>query len=321
MPDLNSNVLEVVIALAFVYFLLSTVSSAITEAIAWLLQRRAKDLEAGLRSLLADDGKTDELLEHPLIEQFAPSGWRAKALKRKSPSYISARTFASALLDTIAPQAANATGQRNVLADVRGQMTNLPDSLKKQLLPLLDDAQNDLAKFRGAIEGWFDDAMARVSGWYRRWAQVWICLAAAAVTIAFNVDTLRIADRLWNDDALRQSTVGAAVSAVNQQQAGGNAGAGTASSPEAGSDQTTTPEQAVDQVKETTSTFTSLQLPVGWSGANDNLPLPSTAIGWLITFLAVSLGAPFWFDALSKLARLRTTGPPPSTTSPPSSST
>ena len=32
--------------------------------------------------------------------------------------------------------------------------------------------------------------------------------------------------------------------------------------------------------------------------------------GWLITFLALSLGAPFWFDALGKIAGLRATGPP-----------
>jgi hypothetical protein len=32
--------------------------------------------------------------------------------------------------------------------------------------------------------------------------------------------------------------------------------------------------------------------------------------GWLITVAAVSLGAPFWFDLLSRLARLRGSGPP-----------
>ena len=35
------------------------------------------------------------------------------------------------------------------------------------------------------------------------------------------------------------------------------------------------------------------------------------AIGLSITAVAVTFGAPFWFDTLSKLARLRTSGAPP----------
>jgi hypothetical protein len=36
-------------------------------------------------------------------------------------------------------------------------------------------------------------------------------------------------------------------------------------------------------------------------------------LGWLITAAAVSFGAPFWFDALSKLGSLRTAGARPQT--------
>ena len=31
-------------------------------------------------------------------------------------------------------------------------------------------------------------------------------------------------------------------------------------------------------------------------------------LGWLITALAISLGAPFWFDLLTKLVNIRGTG-------------
>jgi hypothetical protein len=43
---------------------------------------------------------------------------------------------------------------------------------------------------------------------------------------------------------------------------------------------------------------------------------PSTRqfLGWLITILMVSFGAPFWYDLLSKLANLRPTGPKPAQT-------
>ena len=33
-------------------------------------------------------------------------------------------------------------------------------------------------------------------------------------------------------------------------------------------------------------------------------------LGWTLTIIAVSLGAPFWFDTLSRLSRLRSSGKP-----------
>lgn len=58
--------------------------------------------------------------------------------------------------------------------------------------------------------------------------------------------------------------------------------------------------------------------PIGWELDEKNRPdLPDTFVewlgkmlGWLVTVAAVSLGAPFWFDLLSKVARLRAAGNP-----------
>ena len=60
----------------------------------------------------------------------------------------------------------------------------------------------------------------------------------------------------------------------------------------------------------------ALGLPLGWGQENR----PDTGWGWpakfggiVITVFALMLGAPFWFDTLSKLARLRATGKPEGT--------
>ena len=59
-----------------------------------------------------------------------------------------------------------------------------------------------------------------------------------------------------------------------------------------------------------------LGVPLGWtSDKKDPLYLgnqsPLTvAFGWLLTVAAIMLGAPFWFDALGRLSRLRGTGKP-----------
>ena len=60
-------------------------------------------------------------------------------------------------------------------------------------------------------------------------------------------------------------------------------------------------------------------IPLGWKlKANDPRDLPHSprlwagkVIGILITTFALMLGAPFWFDLLSKLVRVRGSGAPP----------
>ena len=64
-----------------------------------------------------------------------------------------------------------------------------------------------------------------------------------------------------------------------------------------------TPEDAaaaIDAVDE-------LKLPVGW-GANAPDNIFAAIPGWVIAIAALNLGAPFWFDLLSRLARLRGSG-------------
>jgi hypothetical protein len=52
---------------------------------------------------------------------------------------------------------------------------------------------------------------------------------------------------------------------------------------------------------------------MGWRGAAVPRSVGAfllTLLGWLLTILAISLGAPFWFDTLSRLSRLRSSGKP-----------
>jgi hypothetical protein len=59
-----------------------------------------------------------------------------------------------------------------------------------------------------------------------------------------------------------------------------------------------------------------LQLPIGWpapwSLAFDQAgQILLSLVGWALTALAVSLGAPFWFDGLAKLLSIRAAGKQP----------
>jgi hypothetical protein len=180
-----------------------------------------------------------------------------------------------------------------ILTRVRAALEAVPNP---QLRALLDRAAEEkiktLDEFRDRVETAFNDAMERASGWYKRKVQLVIALIACLVAIGLNVDTVRIATRLNNDGTLR-SAVAARASATQQA-----------------------PAQAADTLDE----VKQLNLPVGW-GANgpqgsdrklENLPLwvLNRLPGWLVTIAALCLGAPFWFDLLSRLARLRAAGVP-----------
>ncbi len=132
--------------------------------------------------------------------------------------------------------------------------------------------------------------MSRVSGWYKRKTQIIICVLSFVVAVGLNVNTVSIADRLINDDGLRAALVQSA---------------------------TNTAAKPGETVSKVAGQIQSLGLPIGWSkkpGDPARVSLTNhwgRAIGgWLITFLALSLGAPFWFDALGKIAGVRATGPP-----------
>lgn len=64
-----------------------------------------------------------------------------------------------------------------------------------------------------------------------------------------------------------------------------------------------------------------IPLPIGWNSINTEqqqassqgwfLPILKRIIGWFITGIALSMGATFWFDLLSKVVKVRSTGRKP----------
>ena len=279
--DFGSEVLDALFALAFVYFLLSLIVSAGTEAISWFLQKRAKNLEEGMRKLLEAGDDEEELagkvLDQPLVKGMVKDR-KFHLPQAKLPSYVSPRNFALALVSLVEKP-------DEALGEALGA---LPDPLEKQLKPMAAAVGDDIDKFRESVEHWYDDAMERVSGWYKRWALGVTVALAVVVTIGFNVSTIRVADRLFNDEAVRNSVVAAGENTLKEQ----------------------TQQKAGEGSEEAVETLTALKLPIGWDAANAHFNLALLA-GWLLTVAAISLGSPFWFGALSRLASLRAAGGKP----------
>ncbi len=301
--DLGAVPLEVAIALSFVFFLLSVIASGCTEGISWLFKLRAKTLVKGVNGLVGN-ADAEKVLKHPLIRTDVNS-----TSKRKQPSYVSARNFTLALFQTISKDGLAAARD---IDQARDAINAMPDSpLSAQLQALVNDGQTDLAKFRKSVEGWFDDGMDRVSGWYKRRTQLITCLLAVAVAVGLNVDAIRVTERIANDPTVRSAIVKQAEKTAEKREGatttGGSGGVSASEAPlvKAGEDT----EGAIDQLE-------ALKLPILWGADNRSVDLMTVA-GWLITAIAISLGSPFWFDALSKLAHLRTTGSKPKPTGKP----
>jgi hypothetical protein len=312
----GSAMLEVAIGLIFVFLLVSIICSAIREGIEARLKTRAAYLERGIRELLHDaagKGLARTLYEHPLIsslysEKYTP-GERATGsptLLAKGaglPSYIPARSFATALMDIAARGVDPALGSDPrtpvmSLESVRANIINLEcEPVQRVMLTAIDTAHGNLDHARLNIEAWFDSGMDRVSGWYKRSTQWIIFWIALFVAVALNVNTITIVDFLYRDDTARAAIVARAEAAS----------ADTAF--------------ITRNYAEARQELEALSLPIGWASGWGAPGRPSgwldvwnglfgPLFGWLLTALAATMGAPFWFDLLNKVMVIRSTVKP-----------
>jgi len=298
----GSQVLEVMIGLLLIYLALSVVCSGIKEVLASLFALRSKTLELAIRKMLQDinGDVAQKVLQHPLIAGTVSPG-------KKLPSYISSRNFALALLDTIDPVKDGT--QPRTIQDLRAGIASLPaTNLRKTLLGFIDTAQGDLDSAQNKIEHWFDDTMARVSGWYKRLAQKLIFVAGLLLCLALNADTFQISRELWSDEALRNAVVAQASKRVQESKAVEAAPGGA------------TQELRLAQLQAVSDEVRAAHpLPLGWSrekkGVRGTLlswpESPLKLLGILASSLAILLGAPFWFDLLNNVINLRMSGEPP----------
>ncbi|HYU47912.1 MAG TPA: hypothetical protein VEK84_17250, partial [Terriglobales bacterium] len=247
--------------------------------------------------------------KHPLIASLAQD---AKAL---CPSYMPAEKFATALMDILTGPNAAATDVAALRAQL--QRANIPAA--KALNALLADASLDAEAVRKKIEGWFNDQMDRVSGWYKRNAQRNILLIALAVTLILNASTVRMAQTMWETPALRAALVESAKARAQAQQEQGSELLPMVEYTNP-NDPTGGKPVHVPQPPLSSSERQLMGQLTGWYSdlqerKHSRQPwgswLFSHLVGWIITMLALSLGAPFWFDTLNRFINIRNAGRAP----------
>lgn len=278
----GSAILDIALCLSSVYLALSLVCSALNELLANLLALRAKTLAEGVRALLRDDGLVEDFFAHPLVGSLMRPG------SRRGPSYVPSRTFAVAALDAMGRRfPSGGTLVERIEAARRARRIDAETA--RALKALVRDAGRDVRKMRRNLGRGFDDTMDRASGWYRRRTQHAIGGIALVVTLTANADSLAIANQLYRDAGLR-----AALAASATEAAGASSAEVAGASPATGA--------AAGALLGWGSEGAALR-PVA-----DPLGFAARVAGLLFTAVAASLGAPFWFDTLSRLARLRGAG-------------
>jgi len=339
------ELLEVAIGLIFMWLIISIAVMQVQEWVNSYLGKRSSQLENIIRKMLMDRALGDQFYNHPLIKSLSitPQDSKSKKSSKPSkPSYIPSDKFALVLFDIVMNARAdspNVTGgavqtleqfQQGIksLGKVSPDLAKTLNTLIIGTESMATQSEKALAVARENIEHWFNDSMDRVSGWYKRNAQISAFFIGLIFAVTLNVDSIAIAATLWREPTLRQVIV---------------AQAEKAPPPEV---QAADPAAALRQVR---NQLDELSLPIGWSfeavplngkkcsftpgpkdvfgfWINGECQKPATAsettngISWIFVKLiglamtggAAMQGAPFWFDILKKLINVRGTGVNPS---------
>jgi len=193
-----------------------------------------------------------------------------------------------------------------------------------------------IVKLQQSVELWFENSMTRVSGGYKRHAQVWSIMIGILLTVMLNMDSFQLTKYFWKEPLMQEALMKTAETYLGTYQ--GDLALSN------------------DQVLVLRQDLYQLGLPFGWFSSPINLvedvfvspeagadiscslapsgplalygirvgnlcypfantPMLSDVLGWvlkamglIVTSLAVAQGAPFWFEILKKIINVRVSG-------------
>ena len=308
---LDSPMIDVALGLILFFLVMSLSVTAVQEWISSVFKLKGKNLKEGIENLVGKN-ITENIYNHPLMETMGTKTFYllvpfqkikyfiykkiGKEIKeiRPTPSYLKSKYFFRILFDIIDPDKKLLQKEQT---DIKELIERIPDSnsqLKKVIQSLNIKTDNKIETIEKEISEWFESGMERASGWYKRKMQFCSFCISFVLVIILNANTITIAETLWKNDELRAKTV-----AITTQISKENIS-----------------ELHSKTLQEKIGKINTV-FPIGWKKQNQNwsvwenikervLNLSfSDIIGWFITISAISLGAPFWFDLLKKVASLR----------------
>jgi len=206
-------------------------------------------------------------------------------------------------------------------------MNSMPQSIWQK--------ENELDLVRNNIEEWFNNSMNRLTGWYKRRSLITTLLVGVILATFVNVDSINLISRLWREPDLRIAILSniesiltqdnittlnvGQLSTIQQQFSEISLPVGWLGSPVS-----QTNEQGTNLI-ETCTLFPRHENEIYGILISSqcypiiNSPQVNDLTGWLIKLagilisgIAASPGASFWFDMLKKIINVRLSGANPS---------
>jgi hypothetical protein len=305
--------IDILIGLTVVMLLLSMIVTVITQFVTTVLNSRGKHLQGGIADILeqihpgaAANVRSEiarAVLLHPLVRDV--NGKLGSVIHREEltklllelgsgegPQKLKPEVKRDLLEALVANGVCKPGTDEEIQAQIRTILSNVrATALQLELAhPELTNAarariallQEASSHFVGKINSWFDQTIDRVSDRYTQHARVVTFCAGLLLALAIQLDTAALVSRLGSDDALRNSLV---------QQAG-----------------QLQPDDPKRNFVQDLITNNIVGVPLSfrdwtsrWTADNFVMKI----LGILLSSVLLSLGAPFWYNALQNLIRLR----------------
>ncbi len=203
----------------------------------------------------------------------------------------------------------------DITIDEEFQQTRGIGTRSRGVLEAAQNFEEEIRKAKDEFKRYYDETMDRATGWYKRNVQRNLFIIGLILGAAFDADTFKIYSNLTNFPDDRQQLLELAVGFTDDRfaQLTPDTVQGTATMEE------------VSELKELVETLLKEEIeqvpaPLGlgrpegfWVQPPETTQNPIRwrvikFIGWLVTALAVSMGAAFWFDILKRLIHIRNAG-------------
>ena len=214
---------------------------------------------------------------------------------------------------------------------IQNIIQSLPQSLSDNLTVLAQgvqtkviDTEEGVLALRRHLENSFDRSMERASGVYKRNSKGVALLIGFILALGMNADAFHMVNRLSKDSALRQTVTENASNVLSNRNIVSNDG-------QVSPEELQSIQANLKEIKNSTDlALTDVSLPVGWTDVNLNKQMDwgtennnmSSApnlfqkiirwnfifLGWIVSGIAISMGAPFWFDLINRIVNVRNTG-------------
>ncbi len=286
--------IDVAIGLSVIFLGTSLFVTIINEYVAQILDLRGNALRTALVRLIDDEAMVMALSRSPALRPFFDD----KAKSGTLPSYADPQLLARLLVGTLHAGSTD-TNPLNRVTDSIAKMTD--SSLKSQLLALTATAGSSMDELIKATSDWADKSLTVLGERYKRNLRTISFFIGLGVAVLFNIDTLFLTDHLYRNKESRDATVALALK-VTEKTDKEVFDACLALPVDKRKEDPRCAEllRLVDHFKEQSESGS--KLPIGWK---DPAFRWTSLPGWVLTALALSLGAPFWFDLLNKVVNIR----------------